>query len=60
MTYLASERSVISVVKNCTVTNADVMALLGRGEQAPRTVKACLCGSFINERSAREDGWRPH
>ncbi len=42
------------------VTNAVVVALLGHGEQAPRTVKECLCGSFINERSAREDGWRPH
>ncbi len=39
----------------CFVTNAEVLVVRAR-EQAPRTVKALLCGSFINKRSACEDG----
>ncbi len=27
---------------------ANVVALLGRGEEVHRTVKECLCGSFID------------
>ncbi len=41
------------------VTNAVVVALIGRESRHPAQQKSVCAGPLVTKRCAREDGWRP-
>ncbi len=48
------------MIKADTVTNAAIVAVIGSESGHLTQQRAHCLGPFINERSAREDRWRPY